>query len=78
MLHWTPANTPDFGAFPSVAGRAVDPSGQARGEHARMLAYAAMRRRRACGEDAAYWKACAPAAVAKAALIRAKGGFRLP
>ncbi len=52
-----------------------------RAEHARMMAHAARRRFAAASrnEDAGYWKACAPAAIAKAASIRANGGFaRLP
>jgi hypothetical protein len=44
-----------------------------------MLAHAAKRRLSARGEDAGYWKACAPAAIAKAAAIRADASFaRLP
>jgi hypothetical protein len=53
-----------------------------RGVHARLLATAAARRRRALErrlcrrlEDAAYWLECAPVAVAKAAAIRCAGGF---
>ena len=50
-----------------------------RADHARMMAHAAKRRRSAFGQDASYWKACAPAAIAKAASIRSEGGFaRLP
>jgi hypothetical protein len=50
-----------------------------RGDHARMLAHAAVRRRRASGQDRGYWKACAPAAIAKAAALREDRGFpRLP
>ncbi len=50
-----------------------------RADHARMLAHAAKRRLAAQGQDADYWKACAPAALAKAAAIRADAGFaRLP
>lgn len=53
-----------------------------RGVHARLLETAAARRRRAIerrasrrDEDAAYWIACAPVALAKAASIRGAGGF---
>jgi hypothetical protein len=50
-----------------------------RADHARMLAHAAKRRLAAQGQDAQYWKACAPAAIAKAAAIRSHAGFaRLP
>ena len=54
-----------------------------RADHARMLAHAAKRRlasqQPAGDHDADYWKACAPAAVAKAAAIRAEASFaRLP
>ena len=55
--------------------------GYSRADHARMMAHAARRRSAAAapGQDAGYWKACAPAAIAKAAAIRAEGGFaRLP
>jgi hypothetical protein len=70
VLHWTPAEPP----------KPAPPTGRAstRSEHARMLAYAAVRRRRAAGDDGAYWKACAPAAVARAASLRTEAGFRLP
>ena len=80
MLHWTPDHpcrtvTP-IGA---LLGRAATPSCHARAAHARMLAHAAARRRAASGTDAEYWKACAPAAVAKAVSLRGAGGFaRLP
>ena len=51
----------------------------ARSDHARMLAHAAKRRLAATGPDGDYWKACAPAAIAKAAAIRSRSGFaRLP
>lgn len=54
-----------------------------RADHARMLAHAAARRLAAQdlarAGDADYWKACAPAALAKAARIRSEAGFaRLP
>jgi hypothetical protein len=81
MLHWTPsrlspASVTPVGLYASAAVRG--PS--TRSEHARMLAHAAKRRLAARGgEDAGYWKACAPAAVAKAAALRTQAGFtRLP
>ncbi len=40
-----------------------------------MLAHAAKRRQAAGGADGDYWKACAPAAIAKAAAIRTGAGF---
>ena len=50
-----------------------------RADHARMLAHAAKRRMAAQGLDGDYWKACAPAAIAKAAAIRTERSFaRLP
>jgi hypothetical protein len=51
-----------------------------RAEHARMLAHAAVRRRRASGGDERdYWRACAPAAVARATRLREEASFaRLP
>ena len=54
-----------------------------RADHARMLAHAAQRRMsaqdRRRSEERGYWKACAPAAVVKAAAIRSEPGFaRLP
>ena len=54
-----------------------------RADHVRMLAHAAKRRLAsqypARTEDAGYWKACAPAALAKAIAIRAEANFaRLP
>ena len=82
MLHWTPARastvTPIAALTPSsMAGRGC--VGAARSDHARMLAHAATRRRAACGAEGDYWKACAPAAIAKAAAIRRGSGFaRLP
>ena len=69
---YTPAASPTF---------AAEPFGRA--DHARMLAHAAKRRRAAAngmvGDDIDYWKACAPAAIAKAVAIRAQTCFaRLP
>jgi hypothetical protein len=79
MLHWTPPRTiAPIGAFapPPIP---VTPAADARSTHARMLAHAAKRRLAARGEDAGYWKACAPAALARAAAIRASGALpRLP
>jgi hypothetical protein len=53
-----------------------------RGEHAHFLEIAAARRRRAMDraalnrfEDADYWKAVAPAALARARVVRATTGF---
>jgi hypothetical protein len=72
---------------PSLFARLAEPSTRAepiasgfgRADHARMLAHAAKRRLAARGQDAGYWKACAPAAIAKAAAIRAEASFaRLP
>jgi hypothetical protein len=84
MLHWTPARsaaalvTPIGSLLPASPARTAPRNGS-RSDHARMLAHAAKRRRAATGDDRAYWKACAPAAVAKAAAIRASAGFsRLP
>lgn len=84
MLHWTPARsaaatvTPVGALLPTLPIHSACRS-PSRSDHARMLAHAATRRRAASGEDRAYWKACAPAAVAKAAAIRASAGFsRLP
>ena len=80
MLHWTPARTAassvtPIGAMLASPAPAFANPGAARSDHARMLAHAAKRRQAACGEDGAYWKACAPAAVAKAAAIRASLAF---
>ena len=54
----------------------------ARAQHARFLDIAAARRRRAMDrlalarfEDADYWKASAPAALTRAAQVRATSGF---
>ena len=59
-----------------------EPLPTARGEHARMLAIAAARRRRALErveearpEDADYWKAVAPSALGRARDWRAADGF---
>ncbi len=63
---------------PVVRADAIAP-GFGRADHARMLAHAAKRRLAAKGQDAGYWKACAPAAIAKAAAIRLDASFaRLP
>ena len=70
---WTPAAT-------------VPAPTTARGDHARFLDIAAARRRRAMEraagqrhEDAVYWKAVAPAALARAKTARASASFyRLP
>ncbi len=84
MLHWTPARTATssitpIGALLGGAGSQRSCVGASRADHARMLAHAAKRRRAAQGVDGDYWKACAPAAIAKAAAIRAEAGFsRLP
>jgi len=58
------------------------PPATARGEHAHFLEIAAARRKRAMDraalnrfEDAVYWKAIAPAALAKARMIRARTSF---
>ena len=84
MLHWTPARTAASSITPIGALLGGSPSqracvGAARSDHARMLAHAAKRRQAARGVDGDYWKACAPAAIAKAAAIRTGAGFsRLP
>ena len=84
MLHWTPARTATSSITPIGALlEGVAPSrpsaGAWRSDHARMLAHAAKRRQAALGADGDYWKACAPAAIAKAAAIRAGAGCsRLP
>ena len=84
MLHWTPARTAassisPIGALLSRTEPRRPCIGASRSDHARMLAHAAKRRRAAQGADGDYWKACAPAAIAKAAAIRTAGGFsRLP
>ena len=84
MLHWTPARTGASSVTP-IASLLDAPQprracvGASRSDHARMLAHAAKRRQAARGVDGDYWKACAPAAVAKAAAIRTAAGFsRLP
>ena len=81
MLHWTPTRE-TFLLAPVAelmsARRQVGAVGATRSDHARMLAHAAKRRLAASGEDGAYWKACAPAALAKASAIRARGLVRLP
>jgi hypothetical protein len=77
MFHFKPSRlTP----VPAPATRTM-PVAQnlGRADHARMLAHAAKRRLSAHGEDAGYWKACAPAAIAKAVAIRTEATFaRLP
>ncbi len=82
MLHWIPgrAAPPVITSMAELMGhpRGTGTAGSARSDHARMLAHAAKRRLAASGEDAAYWKACAPAAIAKASAIRAAGLVRLP
>ena len=84
MLHWTPARTAassitPIGALLGAATPARTQVGATRSDHARMLAHAARRRQAAQGVDGDYWKACAPAAIAKAAAIRTGAGFsRLP
>ena len=79
MLHWSPAISTDLHITPigsQFGARACQAEGRmARSAHARMLAHAAKRRRAALGEDKAYWKACAPAAIAKAAAIRRSADF---
>ena len=82
MLHWTPFRA-DTSEVTPIAALSREPSvcskPAARSDHARMLGHAATRRRAATGEDRAYWKACAPAAIAKAASIRTSSAFtRLP
>ena len=73
MFHFKPS------LFSKVAAPVVHvapiAAGFGRADHARMLAHAAKRRLAAQGQDASYWKACAPAAIAKAAAIRAEAGF---
>ena len=84
MLHWTPARSAASPITPvgALLGRASASAacvGAARADHARMLAHAAKRRQAAQGVDADYWKACAPAAIARASAIRSGAGFaRLP
>ena len=84
MLNWPPARTAASTITPIGAllgrgdGHRVS-AGTPRSDHARMLAHAAKRRQAALGVDGDYWKACAPAAIAKAAAIRTAAGFsRLP
>jgi len=62
--------------------RRATPPATARGEHAHFLEIAAARRRRAMDraalnrfEDADYWKAIAPAALARARTARARTSF---
>jgi hypothetical protein len=89
MFHFRQPHTAPTGCVPSGGVLPGDPkrgAGDARGRHAQALAYAAQRRRaaQACrvredGVDAAYWKAGAPAALARARDIRLRQGLsRLP
>lgn len=84
MMHWAlrrlPTSSPCEIALPiriparRTAAQNVRVS--ARGEHVRMLEYAAARRRRAAeGGERAYWMACAPAALARAARVRHEADF---
>ncbi len=80
MIHFKPSLL--FSAR-KVVQTAPQPTAPARSggraDHARMMAHAAKRRRSAWGQDASYWKACAPAAIAKATSIRSESDFaRLP
>lgn len=80
---FTPERSPMTAALP---GDAVIVEPGARASHAQALAYAARRRRaaleardRESGVDTAYWKAGVPAAIARAAALRAQPSFaRLP
>ena len=80
---FTPVRSPLAAALP---GDAVVVEPGARASHAQALAYAARRRRaameareRSNGVDGAYWKAGVPAALARAAALRAEPRFaRLP
>ncbi len=80
---FTPVRSPIAAALP---GDLVMAEPGARASHAQALAYAARRRRaaleareRANGVDGAYWKAGVPAAIARAAALRAEPRFaRLP
>jgi hypothetical protein len=81
MLHRSPASlspemvTPIGSLLHAETLGGPGPAAAARSDHARMLAHAAKRRLAASGPDGDYWKACAPAAVARAAAIRSRGGF---
>jgi hypothetical protein len=75
MTFWTSIAVAKATPLPITSVRPVPSRASMRGDHARMLAHAATRRRRATGEDRDYWKACAPSAVAKAAAIRGERGF---
>ncbi len=82
MIHFNPSSF-FHSLTPAMPCEAPAPAARAygRADHARMMAHAARRRSAASsrGEDARYWKACAPAAVARAAAIRSERGFaRLP
>lgn len=73
---WTPADVRSLRAF------APEPVQTPRGRHAQLLEFAAARRLRAINradagrlEDAGYWKAVAPTAVYKAAVLRADHAF---
>ncbi len=80
---FTPVRSPLAAALPGDL-IVVEPG--ARASHAQALAYAARRRRAALearerenGVDGAYWKAGVPAAIARAAALRAEPHFaRLP
>ena len=55
----------------------VEPQPSRRAAHAQALAYAAARRRRGMeGADAAYWRAMAPLALARARAIRSEAAFQ--
>lgn len=80
MMQWIrSAPVALFGARPAPAvvdfAPASNRAPSARAAHAEMLANAAARRRRAQGEDAAYWRAVAPQALARARQLRAAGAF---
>lgn len=83
MMQWIrSAPVALFGARPAPVTPfapvlAVQPC--ARAAHAEMLANAAARRRRAQGEDAMYWRAVAPLALARARALRMDGALpKLP
>lgn len=86
FAHGTVAAPVDFAAEPRLRRFIPRPVPTSREEHAHLLQIAAARRLRAVEragaqrpEDALYWKAVAPAALAKAAATRRQPGFsRLP
>ena len=88
MLHWIrPAPVAFAGAvdIDPLSGVPDLVKTPLRAFHARMLAYAATRRRAAlasfrndCRIDALYWKASAPQAIAKARALRRQGLATLP